>query len=166
VADLVGQQREPGQVQQTGPAEGDHAVEKGPPAIGGVAVESHAGEQGHARSQPVQQGPVVGVQEQGERHGEAGRYRRRRYTKACRKQAVATRPSSTTRVYIRVSLANWARKGLTATRATAIQPDRRPNRVDPAHNATGTQARANSSDRMWVEAPDDPKARIHPWRST
>ena len=66
---------------------------------------------------------------------------------ACSQQVVLTIPSSATSVYMRPSCAYCVRNGLTAASSAAIHAVRRPNSVHPAQNATGTQSRANSTER-------------------
>ncbi len=47
---------------------------------------------------------------------------------------------------MRPSCAYWVRNGLTAASSAATHAVRRPNSVQPAQNATGTQSAANTTD--------------------
>ena len=75
---------------------------------------------------------------------------------ACSQQVVLIIPSSVTSAYIRPSCAYWVMNGLTAASSAAIHAVRRPNSVQPAQNATGTQSAANSTERPWTLSSERP----------
>jgi len=56
--------------------------------------------------------------------------------------------------------------GHSAAKPAAIQPARVPNRLRPAHSATGTLSIAKRSDSAWVADSVRPKRPIHAWRIT
>jgi len=54
--------------------------------------------------------------------------------------------------------------GHSAAKPAAIQPARVPNRLRPAHSATGTLSIAKTSESVWVWDSVRPKRAIHTWR--
>ena len=62
---------------------------------------------------------------------------------------------------MRPSCAYWVMNGLTAASSAAIHAVRRPNSVQPAQNATGTQSVANSIDRPWTLSSERPAIASH-----
>ena len=85
---------------------------------------------------------------------------------ACSQQVRLTSPSSARSAYIRPSCAYCVRNGLTAASSAAIQAVRRPNSVQPAQNATGTQSTANTTESPWTLASELPATSIHRLSST
>jgi hypothetical protein len=79
---------------------------------------------------------------------------------ACSQQVRLTKPSSVTSAYMRPSCAYWVMNGLTAASSAATHAVRRPNSVQPAQNATGTQSTEKTTESPCTLSSERPAAAI------
>ena len=75
--------------------------------------------------------------------------------------ALAISDSSTVSAYMRASCAYWVRNGLVAASTAAIHPERVPNSVRAAHQATGTATSPNTTDSARTASSEVPATLIH-----